>query len=76
MIIGDNVSGLTVRTMLAVILENGLQMDDVISFKLSPETFEHLGTIFEINHVRSNLTDSPGHKELEFVFDLDDVTDD
>lgn len=69
---------LTVRAMLAVILENELKMDDHIGFKLSSETEEVAGTCYDINHVATDLYTIEGSKTktLELVFDLDDITDD
>jgi hypothetical protein len=72
------VSATTVRTILTVILENNLQMDDVISFNLSQETMEVLGTYYDINHVATDLHTIKGRKEktLNLIFDLQDITDD
>ncbi len=70
-------SAITVRTMLAVILENNLKMDDEIGFCLSDETFQHESSFFDIDHVRMESVTIIGRpeKRLNFVFDLNDMTE-
>jgi hypothetical protein len=67
----------TVRSILAMILENNMQMDDVIDFTLSPETEEHLGTVRDIQFVSIETYNVEGrpYKTLNMVFDLNDVTE-
>lgn len=70
-------SATTVRSMLAFILENGLQMDDEIHFSLSEDSREVLGTFYDIDFVSTEtftIKDCPGKTGL-FVFDLIDVTE-
>lgn len=70
-------SAITVRTMLSMILENNLQMDDVIRFGLSEETNEVLGTFYDIDCVRTETYTIKGtpEKTLLLSFDLNDVAD-
>lgn len=68
-------SAITVRSMLALILENNLQMDDEINFELSPETCEINERPEEINFVSNyvSIIDGETCKTLNLVFDLDEM---
>lgn len=81
-------SAVTVRSLLALILENGLKMDDEIHFELSPETFDSYTCPEETNRAELEInfvateTVSYGNcdvspeccsKKLVMVFDLDEV---
>lgn len=71
-------SATTVRSILNMILENGLQMDDEIHFRLTSETDEVLGTYFDIDfvHIENHMIVDNPTKQLVMFFDLNDVTDD
>jgi hypothetical protein len=68
----------TVRSILAMILENHMQMDDEIQFRLSCGTYKINKGDLEITWVQTDLnrTEDRKHKRLEFVFDLDEVIED
>ena len=70
-------SRITVKTMLAVILENNMQMDDEICFGLTPETHEVLGTYYDIELASTEVwrIQDDKLKTLAFMFDLNDVTE-
>ena len=60
----------TVRTILAVILENNMQMDDEICFGLTLETHELELASTEVWRIQDDKL-----KTLAFMFDLNDVTE-
>ncbi len=71
-------SAVTVRSMLAMILENNLQMDDMIEFRLSNETLEARWIFYDIDFVRIENQKIIGEefKRLVMFFDLNDITED
>jgi len=66
---------LTVKSLLELIFENNLQMEDAISFALSNETHEVGQDCYEISHVETAIIKVKGRHEktLGFVFDLNEV---
>ena len=66
-------SAVTVRSMLAMILENNLQMDDEIHFSLSEETKDNFNEKWwEIDFVSTEVHSIVGEKskQLVMMFDL------
>ena len=67
-------SKITVSTMLAAILENNLQMDDIISFALSPEvkTYDLNDAEYDLNLISTETItiESFPEKTFQFIFNL------
>ena len=61
-------TAITVRTMLAVILENNLQMDDEIHFQLSPEAYEIGGIKYELHMSPSECIQENEGESKQFKF--------